>query len=235
MSAMPPLVVRDQKIAAITAAFSAPFPSSEVKLKPQKINGNKALVVSYIDARLVQDRLDSVVGPENWADSYEVLGDGSVVCRLAVRFGTDTEWITKTDVGSQSEQPDGGDRLKAAFSDALKRAAVKFGIGRYLYSLPAQWMDYDPATKRLGRPKAQVATPSPAPVEQPQPKPPALPASLPAPGQEFLDRVLKLPREEMSALRQWGRGQNYSGQFERWTAEQIAAAREQIQRMRQER
>jgi hypothetical protein len=40
------------------------------------------------------------------------------------------------DVGGPSEQPDEGDRVKAAFSDALKRAAVKFGIGRYLYRLP---------------------------------------------------------------------------------------------------
>jgi hypothetical protein len=40
--------------------------------------------------------------------------------------------LTKVDVGGPSEQPDGGDWLKAAFSDALKRAAVKFGVGRHL-------------------------------------------------------------------------------------------------------
>ncbi|MCL5459829.1 Rad52/Rad22 family DNA repair protein, partial [Loigolactobacillus coryniformis] len=57
--------------------------------------------------------------------------------------------MTKTDVGSPSEQPDGGDRLKAAFSDALKRAAVKFGIGRYLYRLKSEWVDYDPQKKQL--------------------------------------------------------------------------------------
>src|SRR5207249_11297034 len=59
------------------------------------------------------------------------------------------EWSTKMDGGGQSEQPDEGDRRKAAFSDALKRAAVKFGIGRYLYRLPALWVDYDPAKKQL--------------------------------------------------------------------------------------
>jgi hypothetical protein len=74
-----------------------------------------------------------VLGVENWQDEYEILADGSVMCRLKLKLGG--EWITKTDVGSPSEQPDGGDRLKAAFSDALKRAAVKFGIGRYLYRL----------------------------------------------------------------------------------------------------
>jgi len=61
------------------------------------------------------------------------------MCRLRIKLGD--RWISKTDVGSPSEQPDVGDRLKAAFSDALKRAAVKFGIGRYLYRLSAQWVD----------------------------------------------------------------------------------------------
>ena len=53
------------------------------------------------------------------------------------------------DVGAPSEQPDGGDRLKAAFSDALKRAAVKFGIGRYLYRLPQQWVRLRPGEEAV--------------------------------------------------------------------------------------
>ena len=61
------------------------------------------------------------------------------------------EWVTKMDVGGPSEQPDGGDRMKAAFSDALKRAAVKFGVGRYLYRLPSQWVDYDAHRKQFVR------------------------------------------------------------------------------------
>jgi hypothetical protein len=79
--------------------------------------------------------------------SSMVQADGSVVCRLRLRFGE--EWIVKVDVGSPSEQPDGGDRLKAAFSDALKRVAVKFGIGRYLYRLPSVWCDWDAKAKRF--------------------------------------------------------------------------------------
>jgi hypothetical protein len=59
------------------------------------------------------------------------------------------EWITRADVGSISDQPDAGDQLKAAYSDALKRAAVAFGIGRYLYRLPSQWVDYDPVKKQI--------------------------------------------------------------------------------------
>jgi hypothetical protein len=62
------------------------------------------------------------------------------------------------DVGGPSEQPDGGDRLKAELSDALKRAAVKFGVGRYLYGLPSQGVDYDPQRKQF----KQTPRPPPA-------------------------------------------------------------------------
>lgn len=133
----------------LTAALAAPFDPTEVKFKPQSVKGNRALALAYIDARLVEDRLDSVLGVENWQDEYDTLPDGSVVCRLRLKLGD--QWITKMDVGSPSEQPDGGDRLKAAFSDALKRAAVKFGIGRYLYRLPATWADYDPMKKQFSQ------------------------------------------------------------------------------------
>jgi hypothetical protein len=134
----------------IARRLSAPFQPEEVRFKPAVVSGNRALALAYVDARAIQDRLDEVLGVMGWQDSYKCLEDGSVVCRLRLRLGD--EWITKMDVGSPSEQPDGGDRLKAAFSDALKRAAVKFGIGRYLYRLPTQWVDYDPHKRQFARP-----------------------------------------------------------------------------------
>src|SRR5262245_10228555 len=175
-----------REVKALTKALAAPFAEGEVKWKPQAVSGNRALAVAFVDARVIQDRLDDVVGSENWQDTYECLPDGAVVCRLRVRLGT--EWITKTDVGGQSEQPDEGDRRKAAFSDALKRAAVKFGIGRYLYRLEGVWVGFDPQKKRLTEtprlpawalPAAPrlAATPEPAPAkgeaEKKEPKKPA--------------------------------------------------------------
>ena len=140
----------------IGARLREPFPLSALGFKPQAVKGNRALAICYIDARDVMDRLDAVVGAENWQDAYEVLPTGDVFCRLSVRFGG--EWITKADVGGMSDQPDQGDRLKAATSDALKRAAVKFGIGRYLYSMPQTWHDFDPVKK-------QFASTPPVPAE----------------------------------------------------------------------
>lgn len=141
---------RTPEAVTIGAALSAPFPAVDVKWKAQAVKGNKALAVAFLDARLIQDRLDSVVGFENWRDSYQLLPDGSVRCRLSVRIGG--RWVTKEDAGNPGKQADGGDRIKASYSNALKRAAVKFGIGRYLYKLPPAWVDYDPAKKQIVRP-----------------------------------------------------------------------------------
>jgi hypothetical protein len=169
--------LRNPEIQAITTALAEPFDPQDVKFKPQMVKNNRCLAMAYIDARLIQDRLDEVLGVENWQDSYKILPDGSVICRLRLKLGD--RWITKTDVGSPSEQPDGGDRMKAAFSDALKRAAVKFGIGRYLYRLPAQWVDYDPVKKQIVQvPKLPAfalpkttdrLVPSPVAMSSPQP------------------------------------------------------------------
>lgn len=136
-----------KSIQEFTDALSAPFDLTEVRFKPAVVSGNRALALAYVDARAIQDRLDAVLGVLGWQDSYRCLEDGSVVCRLRLRLGD--EWVTKVDVGSPSDQGDAGDRRKAAFSDALKRAAVKFGIGRYLYRLPAQWVDYDNHKKQF--------------------------------------------------------------------------------------
>jgi hypothetical protein len=134
---------------ALMAALAAAFDLSEVKFKPGAVAGNRALALAYVDTRTVQDRLDEVLGIDGWQDTYTPLPDGSVVCELRCRIGG--EWIVKTDVGGASEQPDPGDRIKSAFSDALKRAAVKFGIGRYLYRVPSTCVDWDPAKKRFLR------------------------------------------------------------------------------------
>lgn len=157
-----------EETAKLYAKLAAPFEASEVKFKPQSFNKEKtkAMACAYIDARLVMDRLDECVGVSNWQDKYTLMDGGNVMCSLTVRLGD--EWITKTDVGGPSEQPDDGDKCKAAFSDALKRAAVKFGIGRYLYRFPQQWLGWDAQKRRFTEtPKIPAAyAPKPAPSRQ---------------------------------------------------------------------
>ena len=131
----------------LSLALTAPFPADAIHWKPLAVKGNRALAAAYLDARAVMQRLDSVFGVGGWKDAYQLVNGGSVMCTRSLKI--DGEWVHKTDVGSPSEQPDDGDKLKAAVSDALKRAAIKCGIGRYLYRLPRQWVDYDPQAKQF--------------------------------------------------------------------------------------
>lgn len=114
--------------------LAAPFPRNAISWRAQTLNreGTKALALAYIDARDVMDRLDEVCGPANWQDKYEFHGPRTV-CYLSIRV--DGEWITKADGAGDSDV----EAEKGAISDALKRAAVKWGIARYLYNMPNVW------------------------------------------------------------------------------------------------
>lgn len=157
------------KLSDVQRRLAAPFPAHLVGWKPQAITKDKkrALLVAYVDARAVMDRLDSVC-PNDWHFEIEVVSAApgpTVKGRLTV-LGQTREDIgeaaegypgpgpggPKRDDDQRGGQPsEGRDRgagtLKAAASDALKRAAVHFGVGRYLYDLPLVWTDWDDARR----------------------------------------------------------------------------------------
>lgn len=90
--------------------------------------------VAYIDARDVQKVLDEVVGPENWQDDYKLI-DEKLFAGIGIR--TQSGWVWKWDTGTESNM----EAEKGQVSDAFKRAGVKWGIGRFLYDLPIQYLD----------------------------------------------------------------------------------------------
>lgn len=219
-------------------ALSAPFDAKDVKWKPQAVKGAQALAVAYIKSEAVMDRLDEAAGPENWQDTYTVFPDGSVGCRLSVR-AAGGEWVTKEDVGSPSEQPDGGDRMKAAFSDALKRVAGKFGIGRYIRKLPLTWCPYDAIKKQFTQTPNLPAFAQPRPAAKPahHQQPQAAPATngMPKTGIELLARVreydAKLAKGGVSTagallahVAQAGEAAGYGLELSKWTGPAIPFA-----------
>lgn len=117
--------------------LAAPFRPDAIHWRAQSMNqaGDSAMALAYIDARDVMARLDETVGPANWQDCYEETPKGRIICTLRLRI--DGEWIAKSD-GAGSTDVEGD---KGALSDALKRCAVKWGIGRYLYDMPTPWVD----------------------------------------------------------------------------------------------
>ena len=126
----------------ISEALAAPFAEDEVDFLPRSSANGKARALPYIDARSVMRRLDAVVGPGNWSFDFDLLSTtGKMVKGKLTVLG-----VTKCDAGESNDE---GEPLKSAVSDALKRTAVHFGVGRYLYYLPAQWAPYDSQKRRF--------------------------------------------------------------------------------------
>lgn len=98
----------------------------EKKWRVMRIFDGFAECVAYQDSRDVQKVLDAVVGPENWANQPLNI-QGKQYMELSINV--DGEWITKADVGTESNV----EKVKGESSDALKRAAVMWGIFRNLY------------------------------------------------------------------------------------------------------
>jgi hypothetical protein len=155
------------------AALAAPFEPEEIKVRSQ---AGRSL--PYITARTIMNRLDDVLGPSNWWDDYQPL-EHSVICRLTVRLPDGTT-LTKCDAGGYAGMADPGDDDKSGFADAFKRAAVKFGVGRYLYrdGVP-RFARHEPTARHdvaaapapsssAARPAAKQKEPS-APDSRPQP------------------------------------------------------------------
>ena len=116
-------------------ALAAEFPPSVVAWRAQSLTkaGDKALALAYIDARDVMERLDAVCGPDGWQCDYPHAA-AKTVCRIGIKIGD--EWVWKSNGAGDSDI----EAEKGALSDAFKRAAVLWGIGRYLYAIESPWV-----------------------------------------------------------------------------------------------
>ena len=214
------------------AALAAPFETHEVKIRAAA--GGRQL--HYITARTAMNRLDTVLGPENWWDEYHP-GANSVMCRLTLRL-PDGSTLTKCDAGGYAGMADQGDDDKSGFSDAFKRAAAKFGVARYLYrdGVPAFVQEHVGTVEAPAEPTA-----SPAPNgrhERPERERAARPASAPAErgmsgAAPRSGRALfawtkeQEQRHEVGLLKylnNWGKLQDFPGRMIDWDDDQVALA-----------
>jgi hypothetical protein len=145
----------EQETAEIFYKLAAPIEADRVKWRwgDQK----KTFKLHYVTARTVMNRLDEVLGPENWWDDY-VPAEHSVLCRLSIRL-PDGRILTKCDAGGYPGMADEGDDDKGGYSDSFKRAGVKFGIARELYRDGVARLRLAPGTEREPEPEAPPAGP----------------------------------------------------------------------------
>lgn len=118
--------------------LSAPFPAKDIEWRIGNVNRNKmeGLAMPYITNRAIMERLDQVFGPMGWQNQFIPWRDNSQLCGISVQEPDSGEWITKWD-GADNTAFEG---TKGGLSDSMKRAAVQWGIGRYLYNLNAIWV-----------------------------------------------------------------------------------------------
>lgn len=90
-----------------------------------------AMVLAYITNRAIMDRLDDVCNPFNWKNEYRVDEDGAIMCGISIWDESKSQWITKWDGAEATDI----EAIKGGRSNAMKRAGVQWGIGRYLYNL----------------------------------------------------------------------------------------------------
>lgn len=117
------------------AQLAAPFPPEAISWRPGSMSKDKtkAKALAYLDARDVMDRLDAVCHPGGWQCRYPHAGT-KTVCEIGIRV--DGEWVWKSNGAGDSDI----EAEKGALSDAFKRAAVLWGIGRYLYGIDSPWV-----------------------------------------------------------------------------------------------
>ena len=103
----------------------------EIEVRVASTQNNVAQLLLYKTARTDAAILDETFGQFNWQCSYSEI-KGNLFCTISVRDPNTNEWISRTDCGAESNI----EKEKGEASDAFKRAAFKFGVGRELYDTP---------------------------------------------------------------------------------------------------
>lgn len=121
----------------IDLALKRPFPVRQIswRVGATSKDKTKGIALAYIDARDVMRRFDDIFGM-NWQCRY-THAEGKTICEIGIKV--DNEWLWRAGGAGDTDI----EAEKGAISDAFKRAAVLWGVGRYLYELPNVWVEID--------------------------------------------------------------------------------------------
>lgn len=130
--------------------LSKPFRDDEIEWRVGSTTKDKkkGMMLAYVTNRAIMNRLDEVLGWQNWKQEFREIHKG-IVCSLSIRMDVDKEWITKEDGADLTNI----EATKGGLSDSMKRAAVQFGIGRYLYEADSVWVELNESGYPKTKPK----------------------------------------------------------------------------------
>ena len=137
----------------IKERFAEPFAAADLEWRLQWTNEDftSGRAVPYVTNRAIQNRLDEVVGPQNWKNEFRPWHDdpksrkSSQLCGISIYFEDRKEWVCKWDGAEDSDV----ESVKGGLSDSMKRCAVQWGIGRILYSLDAVFVEVEKKGKSV--------------------------------------------------------------------------------------
>lgn len=150
--------MNQEKIKEVFKVLQAPFHPDDIEWRPQRfVKNGKTQALAYVTARAVMERLDEAVGPANWDMGLEPIDMGvtskldkqgnttdlkGFKCVLILRIEDEegnVQYVQRADVANLTDF----EAIKGGASGAMKRAAVQFGIGRYLYGIGDTWAETD--------------------------------------------------------------------------------------------
>lgn len=109
--------------------------ASDVEVRTDYIREDGIQLLIYKNARVDQTILDASVGRMGWQNEYSVI-DGKLFCTISIWDPEKEQWVSKSNVGAEPTYY----KEKGEASDAFKRAAFNWGIGRELYTAPRIWV-----------------------------------------------------------------------------------------------
>lgn len=115
--------------------------AKEIKVRVGICKESGLSLLLYVDSRAAMDLLDETFGVLGWKRTHFAIGDDTY-CRISVYDTDEKQWISRDDVGTAGNY----EKEKSTASDAFKRAAVNWGIGRELYSAPFIWVNKSDCT-----------------------------------------------------------------------------------------
>lgn len=110
--------------------------ASEIDVRVQSQKQSGVILLLYKNARVDMDILDEEYGKFGWQRKHE-FKDGRLYCTVSVWDKEKAQWISREDVGTESNT----ETEKGQASDSFKRACVNFGSGRELYTSPSIWVN----------------------------------------------------------------------------------------------
>lgn len=109
---------------------------SDIEVRAQQVKEKGAVLLLYKNARVDMSILDDKFGMFGWQREH-LFKDGKNYCRVSIWDSENKQWVTKEDIGTESNT----EKEKGEASDAFKRACVNIGIGRELYTAPFIWVN----------------------------------------------------------------------------------------------